>query len=335
MTPPKPKESGSDSGVYETAALLENENGLGSDPQIHTTDFRSSGSVDGGEADATPLDESAKRPAYEPEHLGIYRTTLPDEVHNIPFQKEVHSLMQVTRMRRDLLVYKSERITRVNNLVQISMIIATTCVTFLEALKSTIGVSTGFWTQLVPVLLSTYTGLAVSVFKFFKMDETKESVNQLVLELTSLLKRFVTIRSQMKDILAVQYGAAVQEKDRYHQELSQIQQNFRQETYVNFLEAMEKFDILMPYPELIRFKKLFAVKMLEHEVVEGNIEKVQIFRVARLLDRNRNPRTEDSRCVQTGFVKRVSVCEKVLGFFTNAFRKKTRTEIDFEAFDRV
>eukprot|EP00462_Mataza_sp_D1_P000289 CAMPEP_0175090250 /NCGR_PEP_ID=MMETSP0086_2-20121207/1231_1 /TAXON_ID=136419 /ORGANISM="Unknown Unknown, Strain D1" /LENGTH=366 /DNA_ID=CAMNT_0016362837 /DNA_START=183 /DNA_END=1283 /DNA_ORIENTATION=- len=330
------------------------------------------------QSDAFPLmnDHTAQPqfPTASTQVSGAYRTTLPDSKIPQNFNSELEALQKVTRTRRDLLVYKSQRVTWANNVLQISVIVVSSLVTLLETVKSVMDFPTGFWNQLIPILLSTYIALAISIFKFFKMDENRESVNQLVLEMTGLLKRFITIRSRIRDV--DQDSEPLEKRNQRHENpidtvpspkaislrfnssnqpqrpdpsssdaskgallspvhhdrpsstatLQKIKENFRQETYVTFLEAMEKFDILMPYPELIRYKKIFAIKMLEHKVIEGNIEKVERYR-------SEHPASGGN--FQMRFVRRVSYCQKVAGLFVNMFRKKTRIEIDFEAFDSV
>ena len=296
-----------------------------------------------------------------------FHTSLPDSIRFTSFLDELENVQNVTRMRRDLLVYKSERITWINNLLQISMIVASSFVTFLETLRASLDLSIGFADQAIPICLSTYIGLTVSIFKFFKMDEHREAVNQLVLEMTALLKRFSLIRSKIQDLgleqdpgaggdaepeasgpleslgpfrssslgslhpLADEVEVVEDGKEKLDPStsklngirLARIRENFRQETYMTFLDAQEKFDVLMPYPELIRYKKMFAVKMLKHKIIEQNIAKVQQFDTT-------NPRSNNGH-----FVQRVSACRKLFNVFYNFCYKKSRVEIDFEAFDKT
>jgi hypothetical protein len=266
-----------------------------------------------------------------------YLTALPENVYTCCFSDEIKNLQNVTRMRRDLLVYKAQRVTWINNLLQISTIVASSFVTFLETLRASLGISIGFADQAIPIVLSTYIGLSVSIFKFFKMDEHRESINQLILEMTGLLKRFSAIRSQIQDLKRSDGKGRLPDQDAIPLVMERIRDNFRQETYVNYLEAQEKFDVLMPYPELIRYKKLFAVKMLKHRIVQANILKVQAYDHFATEERNRSPSEENSARTENvqkrSFVKRVTACQKFFRLLSSAFWKKNIVEIDFEAFE--
>lgn len=260
-----------------------------------------------------------------------YLTALPDNVYTYCFSDEIKNLQNVTRMRRDLLVYKAQRVTWINNLLQISTIVASTFVTFLETLRASLGISIGFADQAIPIVLSTYIGLSVSIFKFFKMDEHREGINQLILEMTGLLKRFSAIRSQIQDLKGSKIPDS-SDQETVLVAMERIRESFRQETYVNYLEAQEKFDVLMPYPELIRYKKLFAVKMLKHRIVQANILKVQAYDHFAAEQRSSKIDSESEKTQRT-FVKRVTPCQKFFRFLSSAFWKKNVVEIDFEAFE--
>lgn len=259
------------------------------------------------------------------------RTVLPQNFTGSEFETELQELCTVTKMRRDLLVYKNNSVAFWINMCQISVIFVSTFISFLETASSVIDRELQGTEKIIPVALSTYIGVVVALVKFNHLEECKEAVSQLISEKTNLLKRFHVVQARLNDLkkkIELQKLFKTDDTEpslETHENFVQIVETYRTEIFASFLDVQEKFDIIMPYPDLIRFKKMFARKFLEHSVVEENIAKVEDF-----VNLKNSNITQKSK-----FVRRVTPCSKLLNKVTGFFCQKRSIDIDFEEFDFV
>ena len=128
------------------------------------------------------------------------RTVLPHNFTGSGFETELQELCGVTKMRRDLLVYKNNRIAFWINICQISVIFVSTFITFLETASAIINRELYGAEKLIPVCLSTYIGVVIALLKFNHLEESKEAVSQLISEKTNLLKRFHVVQARLNDL---------------------------------------------------------------------------------------------------------------------------------------
>lgn len=80
---------------------------------------------------------------------------------------------------KELIGLKYSNIRTKVNFIQITVIIASTIITFLETMKDKLGLTNSISMTIAPILLSTYIGLALAISRFYKLDDHKEELCKL------------------------------------------------------------------------------------------------------------------------------------------------------------
>jgi len=80
---------------------------------------------------------------------------------------------------KELIGLKYGNIRTKVNFIQITVIIASTIITFLETMKDKLGLTNSISMTIAPILLSTYIGLALAISRFYKLDDHKEELCKL------------------------------------------------------------------------------------------------------------------------------------------------------------
>ena len=82
-------------------------------------------------------------------------------------------MIDYNKKNKALLSFKYDHISSKINFVQVSVIVISTAITFIETIKSKYSFDEAAET-LLPIIFSTYIALVLAVVRFFKLDEKKE-----------------------------------------------------------------------------------------------------------------------------------------------------------------
>lgn len=151
------------------------------------------------------------------------------------------------------------------SLVQISIIILSTLATFLQALQSDSSISKEF-ISVFSLCVSTYVSLMLSIFKFLKMDEKKEQVN-------NLSNKYADIQNKIRYIL----DTLKPWKDPWYLEIYQIEDKLKEwgefkgklaNDYITLIE--NKQNLNTEYEKLLQHKR----KKLEQRIKNDNDDSI-------------------------------------------------------------
>ena len=167
---------------------------------------------------------------------------------------------------RNITLLKYHDLAFIINMIQISVIIVSTCITCFETLRTQIGI-TDKTHKILSVSSSTYIALIVSISRFLKYDEKKESFsklsdrwNQLIIKVRSLRSDINSIDSYTLTVTeAKEKLALILEDKSYMVDISQLDNEVN--TMINVRESTYYRNILMnmrlEYEILERHKMLF------------------------------------------------------------------------------
>ena len=98
------------------------------------------------------------------------------------FHKSLTFRHQNVKDKRIILFMKHLYLKKIVNAFQISIIIASTIITFFESMKPHFfrGRSPDRKTQIISISLSTYIAVITAVFKFLKIDDRKEEIYKML-----------------------------------------------------------------------------------------------------------------------------------------------------------
>lgn len=165
------------------------------------------------------------------------------------------NIKDLNNNKRKIKKYKQMKELKYNDLrakingIQISIIFFSTVITFFESIKSMVNIRGDFY-ELVPIVLSTYIGLAMAVSRFYKFDDRREALMKLdekqsmvLSKITSRLNLLnkiipVTRYSKQDDINTLLYDEF--KKDGLEELITQISQ---------------EYDLNISYTEKIKYKE--------------------------------------------------------------------------------
>lgn len=167
---------------------------------------------------------------------------------------------------------KYENIQFKLTIVQVSVIVVSTCIAFIETLQNTFQLSTALST-IIPIVLSTYTALVVAISRFYRLEDVKEGLSKLFER-----HAFIINRIKHKRRLIHLYGpwtdpmhATVEEVEKM---LNTLESDGLEEVMT---QAMQDTDIMIPYGERLYFENILVKMHIDKKVLKDNLSKLDIY----------------------------------------------------------
>lgn len=222
---------------------------------------------------------------------------------NSKFIKDLMEKHHNMKDKRIILFMKHVYLKKIVNLFQISIILASTVITFVESLKPHIFLNQhARQTAIVSISLSTYIGISTAIFKFIKIDDRKEEIyktlqtfNEIETIVNDKIKQIRLLQSKFEDEmlfyeknqLCVKDETYMDEEDdyvvnnekcckkkimkKYYDAFYKIIQLYGQEEIdKKILDAKKQFHTMFSYNEIIYYKGKIVESMLLERVHVGN-----------------------------------------------------------------
>jgi hypothetical protein len=131
--------------------------------------------------------------------FGMSKQQLPYEVikyEKLKMKSSLENIYGDSQLKKHLLESKYRTLQNKLNFVQLSIIFVSSISTFLQAIKSEFKMA-GFITDLVFIVVSSYTALILAVSRFLKWESQKEQVSKLIANYAQVVNK---IRHQLRKI---------------------------------------------------------------------------------------------------------------------------------------
>lgn len=172
------------------------------------------------------------------------------------------------RKNRALLSYKYDALKFRMNILQVLIIVISTMITFLEAIKQHYEFNeTDF--NAATISMSTMVAFTMAIYRFFRIEENKENVKQ------SLESHVFIINKLCKTIHTMENFEFT---DKNKADWTQICLNYDSETFDNYIAIKEKFEALFSFQDSIYYKRKYKRDFLELEFTNREIELVDKFK---------------------------------------------------------
>ena len=103
----------------------------------------------------------------------------PYDYKNSKFVKNLNQKFSQIKDKRIILFMKHLFLRRVVNVFQISIIVASTIITFFESLQNNISLNEN-QVKILAIFLSTYIAISTAIYKFIKIDDRKEEIYKVL-----------------------------------------------------------------------------------------------------------------------------------------------------------
>jgi hypothetical protein len=164
-----------------------------------------------------------------------------------------------------LLSLKYESLLFKINLIQVSVIIFSTVITLLESLKGILGLEGIEW-ELVPIIISFYITVIMSILRFFKWEAQKESISKCHENHTFVINKLEKVYNVVSSF---QWNDGCEEK------WENIVSSFEDDLFDNFVSAKVTFDTILSYRDIIYYKERFKKLYLEMEFSNQDIDLIR------------------------------------------------------------
>lgn len=178
------------------------------------------------------------------------------------------------------------------NFIQITVIIASTIITFLETMKDKLQLTNNISMTIAPILLSTYIGLALAISRFYKLDDHKEELCKL-----DEAQSFVIsgLRHRMRDIELMKPLYCDKDIDKRYKKsidtneieeinpeklknmleyFNVIEKNIEDQSKDGLEETIsnckQKFDLVMNLSERVYYKNVLLNIRIDKSIVDSN-----------------------------------------------------------------
>jgi hypothetical protein len=181
------------------------------------------------------------------------------------YEKNLKRLELKFKNNKYILGLKYDNLKIKINVVHISVIIASTLVTFIETLREQLNLPSDAST-LIPILLSTYVALILSLARFFRLDEQKESLSKLFEKHAFVINR---VKHKLRIIKNVSHLTG---------DCEQILENFNSDGLDDVVtQCMQEIDTLISYKQRIYYENMLATLHINRKVLKRNLNNIDNF----------------------------------------------------------
>lgn len=155
------------------------------------------------------------------------------------------------------------------NFVQISVILASTFVTLLETLKEQFKLSS-LTSMMIPILLSTYIALILSIARFYRLDEQKEA-------LSKLFERHAFVINRVKHKRRILQNHSICFSD--CQTIDNILESFESDGLDDVItQCMQDMDIIVSYKQRIFYENMLIKLHIDRKVLKRNLNNIENYK---------------------------------------------------------
>lgn len=174
-----------------------------------------------------------------------------------------------------ILGLKYQTIKRKVNFIQISVICVSTVITFIETIKQYV-IVLNFFETIVPILLSTYIGLILSISRFYKFEDNKEAISKLDEKLAFIINR---LKYKLRYIESHQSLKPTSDFLGYLENLEVTLNDFQQDGLEEVItQAMQETDIMMNIKEKLFYETKLTRLKLDGIIIQKHLENLEAFK---------------------------------------------------------
>ena len=173
------------------------------------------------------------------------------------------------------------------NITQVTIILLSTIVTFLESLKAYYHLDFKI-INIVSIVMTTLIALIMAIYRFFEIDKKKENVGNSLKEHTFIINKFRKVGNVFSNM-------KLNPKHFNNDQFDELSKTYDNEVYENYISIHENFDTIFSFKELIHYRRKYRKHYLKDEIIKREIE---------LIKKNKD------KITTRGYVKRNGCCKK-------------------------
>jgi len=203
--------------------------------------------------------------------------------------KQIKKSIDISSKNKAILSLKYDNIAFKINIIQISVIVFSTLITFIETLNSVYELSI-FVGTVLPILFASYIAIILSIMRFFKMDDKKETIGKTLENFSYIINKSRKTKHRIKNFNITHQNTELWEN---------LISNYENEIYDFLLNTREAFENILHYKELVYFKRRLLNHYVKNMFAHKNIDYVDKLWI--------HPHRE--------YEQNLSTCEKIYQYF--------------------
>jgi hypothetical protein len=203
--------------------------------------------------------------------------------------KQIKKSIDISSKNKAILSLKYDNIAFKINIIQISVIVFSTLITFIETLNSVYELSI-FVGTVLPILFASYIAIILSIMRFFKMDDKKETIGKTLENFSYIINKSRKTKHRIKNFNITTKNIELWEN---------LISNYENEIYDFLLNTREAFENILHYKELVYFKRRLLNHYVKNMFAHKNIDYVDKLWI--------HPHRE--------YEQNLSTCEKIYQYF--------------------
>ena len=181
---------------------------------------------------------------------------------------DLHRNINTSIKNKAMLSLKYDDLNFWVTLVQVSIIFISTGLTVMNSIKSYYNVQSQA-IDVTSIVMTALIGLIMAIYRFYKMDERKESLCNLRDNYTGIINKFKKVIHKMDKYVI---------KEDNFDDWNQVVSNYQDEVIDSYLQISETFDTIFDYQDVIHYKNKFKKLFLQHEIINNEIDTVHFFK---------------------------------------------------------
>ena len=181
-----------------------------------------------------------------------------DFVINIKKQK---SRLKKTKA---LLVLKKQYLNLIINLIQLSIIIVSSSITFFESTKDNLGIDK-IASKIISIAASTYIAFILAISRFFKFDSSNENLGKVIERYSFIINRVEQMQKNINN-----FNLKTKTIDEWNNQIENLKNESIEDIIV---KTNEEKDNLLTLKESVYYQKIYIRLKLKKEINRSNFNK--------------------------------------------------------------
>jgi hypothetical protein len=177
---------------------------------------------------------------------------------------QIKKSVETASKNKAILSLKYDSISFKISCIQISVIVFSALITFIETLNALYELH-DFVGTVLPILFATYIAISLSIMRFFKMDETKETIGKTLENFSYIINKSRKTRHKIKNFDIDQSNLELWEN---------LISNYENEIYDYMCNVRESYENILQYKDRVYYQRQLLNHYVENAFAHKNIDYV-------------------------------------------------------------
>ena len=181
---------------------------------------------------------------------------------------QIKKSVDMSSKEKAILSLKYDSISFKISCIQISVIVFSAFITFIETLNALYTLN-DFAGTLLPIMFATYIAISLSIMRFFKMDDTKESIGKILENYSYIINKSRKTRHKIKNFDIVETNLELWEN---------LISNYENEIYEYMCNVRESYENVLQYKDRVYYKRKLLNHYVQNSFAHKNIDYVDKYK---------------------------------------------------------